>query len=306
MQTGGSAQDLLEGGDEYFNGRRFDTALEAYKLAAAAARIEDDLRVYVQGAAQAAHVLLITGRSEEGRDWLDAAGRAAQPEEPAGFARFLLVRGAFEAAGDQHEAAMGSFERAYELALGSSQPERAVQAAHMATVAGRGAEQVHWSRRAIEAASVSGDARLLAALWRQLAWLLEERGLHVEALDAFLRGREVVQDLQDGHEHLVADWSVGHGLRLTGRLDEARALMEEITRRARQRHDDRRQPNDAEWLGHCLRELGELEFLMDERERAVEHWVAAREYFVIAGARSDAPQLLEELDRSLANARRGR
>ena len=57
--------------------------------------------------------------------------------------------------------------------------------------------------------------------------------------------------------------------------------------------------NDAEWLGHCLRELGELDLAEGWMEQGWQKLVRAREYFLIAGARTSAPQLLRKLEAQL-------
>ena len=182
---------------------------------------------------------------------------------------------------------------------------RAVQAAHWASVAALPEQALLWSRRAIEAAGPLERPALLSALWSNLGWLLEESALHDEALAAFRRARAVA-DPEDGHAQLVADWTVGHGLRLAGRSDEARVLLVDVIRRSEAAYVARRRQNDAEWVAHAYCELAELDAAAGEVDRALERLKVARERFLEAGARRLAPGRLAAHDARVAELRAAR
>ena len=294
--------ELLRRADAAFDARRYAQALESYRLAAAAAQAADAPRIFVEGAAQVAHVYLLKGQPEEGKVWLENAVARSQDEDVRGQARILLTQAAYQHHAGDTSQALETCTRAHALSRASGQHVRAVQVAHMAAVMSRGEDQLRWCRRAIDDATRTDDALLLGALWRQLGWLLEERGLHDQALESFFQCREVVSESGNAHEQMVADWQVGHGLRLVGRLKEARTMMEEIARRTRARYRTQRGANQAEWLGQALRELGELDLAQGKTARGIQYLRDAREYLVLAGASDLAPELLVEVDRRLAQA----
>ncbi|MDP6385506.1 MAG: hypothetical protein QGI93_04860 [Planctomycetota bacterium] len=309
ISSGGQApgrlmpDELLRRADAAFDARRYAQALESYRLAAAAAQAEDTPEIFVEGAAQAAHVYLLKGQPEEGKVWLENALAQIQDHEVRGRARILLTQAAYQHHGGDTSQALETCTQAHALSRATGQHIRAVQVAHMAAVMSRGEDQLRWCRRAIDDAARTDDVLLSGALWRQLGWLLEERGLYDQALESFIRCREVVSESGNSHEQMVADWQVGHGLRLVGRIAEARTMMEEIARRTRALYRTRRGANQAEWLGQALHELGELDLAQGKTERGIQRLRDAREYFVLAGASDLAPELLAKVDRRLAQAR---
>lgn len=296
------AATLLARADGHFDGRAYENAQRLYELAALAARAEEDDGRFVEAASQVAHVRALAGEAEQAREWLDSATERVQREDPAAWARWLVARGAVEQAEGRTERARATFEEAHAFARGGGLHVRAVQAAHWASVVAPPEEAPLWSRRAIEAAEPLERPDLSSALWSNLGWLLEERGLHDEALEAFRRARAVA-DPRDGHAQLVADWAVGHGLRLAGRLDEARVLLEDVTRRSEAAYVARRRPNDAEWVAHAYSELAELDAAAGEVERALARLEVARERFLEAGARRLAPARLAAVEERLAQLR---
>jgi tetratricopeptide (TPR) repeat protein len=298
-----TSAELIERGDAYFDGRRFDQALEKYKQAAFAARSEDDDARFAEAAAQVAHVYARLGQADEGRPWLDHAHQSADPEDAGAWARWLLVRGVYEELDGRRALALASYEEACDFAVARGALVRAVQAAHLASGVADDEQQVRWCRRALELARELGDERLQGALWGQLAWMLEERRIHGEALVAFQRAQRLAQAAGSEHDQLVADWSYGHGLRMAGRLEEARAVLQDVTDRAERRFRATRRPNDAEWLGQGLVELGELDVLEGQLARGLARLEEGRARLVAAGARELAPQRLAAVDRRIATLR---
>lgn len=294
--------ELLRRADAAFDARRYGQALESYRLTAAAAQAANEPGLFVEGAAQAAHVYLLTGKPEEGEIWLETALAQSRDDDFRGRARILLTQAAYQHHKGDTSQALETCAEGHALSRQSGQYVRAVQVAHLAAVMSSGETQLRWCKRAIDDAARTDDDLLVGALWRQLGWLLEERGLHDQALEAFIQCRQVLSGSDNAHEQMVADWQVGHALRLVGRLSEARAMMEEIARRTRLRYRTRRGTNQAEWVGQALRELGELDLAQGETGRGIQHLRDAREFFVLAGASDLRPELLAEVDRRLAQA----
>jgi len=298
-----SAAELLARGDAFFDGRRAAEALETYKMAVVAARGEGNEALFAEAAAQVEHTLALRGRVEEGRPWMEHAEKTATSMQPTAWARILLARGAMLRGTDELEAALESFSAAYDFALATGQPVRAVQAAHMAGIVAGDELQIRWSHKALEVARGMGSPRLVSSLWAQLAWLLDGRQLADEALAAFANARKALDKLDDPHQELVADWSYAHGLRMVGRFSDARTLMTDVANRAERSYVALRRPNDAEWLGHSLRELAELDLEEGDALLALARLDQAREKFMVAGIAESAPESLAELERRIRQVR---
>lgn len=298
------ARELLVRGDGFFDGRQLSNALETYKMAAVAAQGEGDGALFAEAAAQVAHTLALSGDVEKGRSWLEHAERTASTDTPAAWARLLLARGAMQRGTDEPEAALESFTAAYEFALETDQPVRAVQAAYMAGIVAGDELQIRWNHKALDLARGMGNPRLVSSLWAQLAWLLEERELADEALAAFASARKALDDLDDPHQKLVADWSYAHGLRMVGRLADARLMMLDVGERAERSYVAMQRPNDAEWVARSLRELGELDLADGDALLALARLEQARDRFLVAGIKKSAPETLAELDRRIRQVRK--
>ena len=296
------ATSLLARADQHFDLRAHENAQRFYELAAVAANGEGNAGRYVEAASRLAELHVLAEETAQAREWLDSATERVQREDASAWARWLVARGVVENAEGRLERALASLDEAYRFARASGLAVRAVQAAQWATIVAPDERAVRWCRRGIEAARELEQPALLSALWAQLAWLLEERGLPNEALAAFLQARDTT-DPTDGHALLVADWCVGHALRLVGRRAEARALLEDVARRADGAYRSARRPNDAEWVGQVQWELAELDVLSGELPRAITRMELARERLLEAGARRLARTRLEQLDLRLAELR---
>lgn len=296
-----TSAELLAKADALFEGRRLADALESYQMAAIAASGEGHTEHFVEATAQVAHLYAAQGDVDRAQDWLERAEERAREAEAAGWARKLFARATLSRARGDERAALREYEAAWRFADGTAQPVRAVQAAHMAAVVAPADDKLRWTRRAIESARDLEDARLEFELWSQLAWLLEERGLAQESLEAFGRARRVAAPLEDDHLDLVGDWSYGHALRLVGRAGDARVLLENVALRAASAYAARRRPNDAEWVGHAERELAELDLAEGERDRALARLRRARAHLRLAGAEELAPRVLGEVERRIAD-----
>jgi len=148
--------------------------------------------------------------------------------------RYLLERGrTFNSAGEK-DRARPLFVEAWEIAGAAGLEGLAVDAAHMVPIVVGGAEGAEWTRRGVELARRSADAKaraMLPALLNNHAWNLHDEGRHAEALPVF-REAEVAW-LATGRQPQgrIARWSVARCLRSLGRYDEAlgiqRALEQE-------------------------------------------------------------------------------
>ena len=98
---------------------------------------------------------------------------------------------------------------------------------------------------------------------------------------------------------LQTDWAYGHGLRMVGKLAEARDLHEQTNAIAHSIYIAKPSPRAAEYLGRVLWEIGEIDAMEGNKERARERYLAARSKMLEAGAAQGAPALVEKLDARL-------
>lgn len=142
--------------------------------------------------------------------------------------RYLLERGrTFNSAGEKARA-KPLFVEAWEIARANGLDGLAVDAAHMVPIVAGGAEGAEWTRRGVELARGSTDAKaraLLPALLNNHAWNLHDEARYDEALPVF-REAEVAW-LATGRQPQgrIARWSVARCLRSLGRFDEALAIQ---------------------------------------------------------------------------------
>ena len=79
--------------------------------------------------------------------------------------------------------------------------------------------------------------------------------------------------------------------------------MTNVAKRAERSYVAMLRPNDAEWMGHSLRELGELDLAEGNALLALARFDQAREKFMVAGIAEAAPESLAELDRRIREVR---
>jgi len=166
--------------------------------------------------------------------------------------RYLLERGrSFNSAGDK-ERAKPLFVEAWQIASASGLDGLAVDAAHMVPIVVGGAEGADWTRRGVELARRSTDAKaraLLPALLNNHAWNLHDEGRHAEALPVFREAETAWLATGKQPQGRIARWSVARCLRSLGRYDEALAIQRVL---------------EQEWAaagqtdGYVLEELAEL------------------------------------------------
>jgi tetratricopeptide (TPR) repeat protein len=142
--------------------------------------------------------------------------------------RYLLERGrCFNSAGDKARA-RPLFEQAWEIATAQGLEGLAVDAAHMVPITVGGAVGAEWTRRGVELARRSSDAKaraLLPALLNNHAWNLHDEGRYGEALPVFREAEAAWLATGRQPQGRIARWSVARCLRSLQRYDEALAIQ---------------------------------------------------------------------------------
>lgn len=308
----GGLEARLDAADEEFVLRDYDEALANYQAVFAAARSRRDRALMTEAAAQASATLGILGRQAESDTWFERANEYATESQPRAWSRVLLAEGVRAYRGGDVERARGTFVRLYNYCyIHEDLTPRAIQAAYLVANASRGQERLEWVGYAVNAAESTGNARWEADLWMLHAMSLEEMGRHDEALTSYRKARDIAaRALPDRLDKLKADWAYGHGLRLVGRLDEARDLLVESNAIAKSIYSVKPSPRAAEFLGRVIAELGHIDAAEGRKEKARGHFLSAIEKFKEAGAIQNAPgeiraleQALEDLDKPASTRR---
>lgn len=282
----------LKSADNLFNAEEYDSALSGYLETAKQASAENNNSNLVEAYSQMARCYLKANNINEGSNWLEKAKSLASENEPLGWSRYLGVWGRFEwqaeaaKSGESAPVALKAemiFKDMYAYCLANSLHERAVDAAHMIAIVGTKDERIAWGIRGIEAAEAGRLESWLGPLWNNHGWNLEEMGRYDEALIALKKAREYHYKGTMELPKLIADWSVGHAFRMTGDLDSAFSLMDQVVVWADSLYRQSPSRDHAEWLGFANKELGEIALAKGNRKDALTLFFKARIKLVEAG-----------------------
>lgn len=265
LPTASTPVDLLTNGDRIFRSRDYAAAGELYKQAATAAEQTGDLTVQVEALAQVARAYSIQGQLAAGEPWLKQAAELASPSDPIAWSRFQNVTGIFQRERGERELATETFIRLYDYCREREMYRRAIDAAHMVAIAADLETQIAWAYKGIAAAEAGGYEDWLAILWNNLGWTLDDLGRYSESLTALRKARDYHWRTGSDLMKLIADWSLGHALRMTEKADSARIVMEATLAWAQRRYEADPSPTEAEWLGFVYQELGEQRLLAGDR-----------------------------------------
>jgi tetratricopeptide (TPR) repeat protein len=247
----------LEEADGVFRSMEYDKAGDLFEDIATKAESEGDNSLFVEAASMRARSYLITNRPDEGRPWLERAASKAVESDPAGWSRYLGVRGRFEWQDGDNEAATRTFREMFDYCEAHELWERAVDAAHMIALTGDESEKYDWSLKGIEMAEKGGMEGWLGPLWNNLGWNYYDDKRYDEAYDALVKAREYHYKSEQELPKLIADYAVAHVMIDMGRVGEAESDMRRVLEWAA-RLDKEGDKNATEWIGFARWDLGEI------------------------------------------------
>ncbi len=249
-------------------------------MAARAAEASGDRAVHVEALALVARCYFLEGHAADGQIWLERAEKHSVREEPLGYSRCRQVRGLFERSRGNQDKALEIFEDLYSYCRGQGLFERALNAAHHLALLAPLDGQVVWARRAISAAQDAGNEALLAILWNNLGLTYDRMDRPMEALASYRRARWYHYRTGTEREKLISDWAVGRALRMAGRDREAFLWLSDVALRAENRWQANPMPDEQEWRGHALQELGEVQAVLGLVPEAIQSLELARRSFL--------------------------
>jgi tetratricopeptide (TPR) repeat protein len=313
------SSELIKQGDDLFNDERKSEALEAYKMAADTALAENSNSTLTEAYAQVARCYLSMDNKEEGCPWLEKAEKIASKEEPEGWARYLGVKGRYlwkDASAEKHEIApeagdaAKTFTDMYNYSLEHRLYNQAIDAANMMSIVGSKDERVEWSLKGIKAAEDGGLVSWLASLWNNLGWNYDDLGQFDKSLEALKEARRYHYKKGDEKSMLIADWSVAHAFRMTGRIDSALVWCQRTVIWAKDLYDADPSPDNAEWMGLTYQELAEASLASGDEKRALAGFRSARMYLNQANMKEwdekGYNELLDKIAKLEANAGKGK
>ncbi len=289
--------ELITQADNQFDARNFPTAIDLYQRALAGATAMSDTSTQLEAMAQLARCHLTQNLFDGAKEWLEKAAAIASKDYPAGYARYLGVRGRLEWREGRNDNARELFMQMYDLSNAQNLPARAIDACRMMAIVGTPQEQIDWGRRGIAAAEQSGLLENLASLWNNLAASYGDQGDYVNACDAFLKAREYHWRFGNEIGKLYADYQVGWALRMKGDLDQALTWLRPSLAWAERLGND-----DVE--AQACEDLGEIAFARSDFRCAAAYLKRALEHFVKAGYPDHSPEKVAALEKRITEAER--
>lgn len=297
------AATLLREADRTFAARKYAEALDQYRRCSEQAEKEGHRAAEVEALAQVARCHSIQGKLEEGKPWLERAEKRAASGEPQGWSRLLGVRGIFQREAGDKAKARATFEELHRYCVEKELFRRAVDAIHHLALVVPLEEQPAWGLKGIEAAERLKDDALLAMLWNNLGASYEDLKNYELMVAAYLKAREHHHASGGPLQKLIADWAVGHGCRLSGKLEDAEAWLRKTLPLTEARYRNESLPENAEWVGWCKKDLGEVLFARGEKSQGRDLLLEARKSLVEAGLDTSWPEGLKAVDEALEKAR---
>ncbi|HVE42059.1 MAG TPA: tetratricopeptide repeat protein [Planctomycetota bacterium] len=298
-----AAAKLLRDADQVFGAQNYAEALPRYRACSEQAAKDGDRAAQVESLAQVARCYSIEGKLDEGRPWLERAEKLATADEPLGWSRCLGVRGIFQRESGDKTKAKATFEEMHRYCVEKKLFKRAIDAIHHIAIVVPPAEQPAWALKGIAAAEQLKDEALLAILWNNLGATYEDLKQVDAMLEAYLKAREYHHRTGGPLQKMIADWAVGHGYRLAGKLPEAETWLKKALPQALDLHAKEPRPDTVEWVGWCRKDLGELLLARGEKAAALELLKQARAALVEAGIDKSWPEGFKSLEEALEKAR---
>jgi tetratricopeptide (TPR) repeat protein len=301
-QESASAKLFRDAG-EWLRARKLAEAIDGYRRASELAAKEGNRSMQVESLAQVARCYSIEGKLDEGRPWLERAEKLASVEEPLGWSGCLGVRGIFQRESGDHAKAKATFEEMYRFCMEKKLLARAIDAIHHLAIVVPPIEQPAWALKGIAAAELLKDDSWLAVLWNNLGATYEDLKQYDNMVDAYLKAREYHHRTGTPLQKMIADWAVGHGYRLSGKLAEAETWLGKALAQAQDLHAKDPLRDTAEWVGWCKKDLGETALARGRKAAALELLKSARALLVEAGIDRSWPEGFKAVDDALEKAR---
>jgi hypothetical protein len=122
-------------------------------------------------------------------------------------------------------------------------------------------------------------------------------------IEAYLKAREYHHRTGGPLQKMIADWAVGHGYRLAGKVDDAETWLRKALPQAHDLHAKEPRPDTVEWVGWCQKDLGEVLLARGQKAAALDLLKGARASLIEAGIDKSWPEGFKPVDDALEKAR---
>jgi len=232
-----SPVELLGEAHGFYERGELERAAQAFQVVAWFAEREGDARVTVEALSMVSRCHGLLGDLEGMRRWLVRTEEHASVSESRGWSATLLARGFAQRTVGDSKAALETFSELWTLSQAHGYERAGLEAARQASEVAPGGQRVRWAQRGLELTN-GGDASVGSSRF-------------------------------DAHEQLVSRWVLGRAQRRDGALEDAQTSLEQVLLQARSRSEADPGPRATEWVGHALRELGEVAAARGDDVRAV-------------------------------------
>jgi tetratricopeptide (TPR) repeat protein len=295
-----SPDELLQTADQSFQDRNIEQALLEYQTALESARSEFNRPVEVEALAQIARMLLILGKMDDGRKFLDEAAARANTEDSMGYSRFLGVKGRYEWKSDQLQQARFTFSEMFEYCTSHELWSRGIDAANMMAIVADDPEvQLEWSRRGIDLAEFNGVESWLGPLWNNLGTTLFDQKNFEDALEAFVKARDYHWRFSGEVAKLVADYHIGMTHRFLRDYETARKWLRPVLAWA-ERIDNHN------IIAQSLEDLGECDIAQGNQARGLDLLERAKDEYEIDGAPDRIPEIYNAICARITKLKSGK
>ncbi len=233
----------------------------------------------------------LQGKFEEAHETLSRAKSLLKSASTATRIRYLLEKGRVYNSSGRKDRAVPLFEEAWETAVSNDLDHFAVDAAHMLGIAESPEKQLAWNLKALELAEKSEEKSVkgwLGPLYNNIGWTYHDMEQYDEALELFEKSLAWRKKINDDQGRRIAQWTIAHTYRLTGRVNEAidllRALEKEI------------EENGLTSDGYVFEELAESLLLLGRQDEAMRYFKKA--YLILSQDEwlsENEPERLERL-----------
>jgi tetratricopeptide (TPR) repeat protein len=299
----GAAAGLLREANALLGARKYAEAVERYRRCSELAAKEGNRATQAEALAQIARCYSIEGKLDQGRPWLERAEKLGSTDDPQAWSCLLCVRGIFQRESGDKVKAKATFEEMYRYSVEKNLLGRAIDAIHHIAIVVPPDEQPAWALKGIDAAERLKDDSWLAVLWNNLGATYEDLKQYDKMVDAYLKAREYHHKSGTPLQEMIADWGVGHGYRLAGKLAEAETWLRKALPQALELQAKDRLPDNAEWVGWCKKDLGQTLIARGDKAKGLELLKEARPALVEAGIDKHWPEGFKDLENAIEKAR---
>jgi tetratricopeptide (TPR) repeat protein len=284
---------LLEQADVAFDASDYATAEQLYEQARVAARDAGKLSVEIEATSQRARCYLTQDIFDSAKVWLDKAEEIATPDQPAGWARFLGVKGRWQWRNDNNDEAVSTFTTMYEFADEHDLSHHQIDAARMVAIVAPVQRQEEWALKGIELAEESGSEKLLGPLWNNLGGTYCDLKRYDDAVNAYTNARGYHWRFGKEMNKFWADYSVGYALRLAGKHDDAMSWFNPCLAWAE------RMENHAA-IGHTSEQVGEVYLVRGDTTKCLTYLKSALLHYREAGYAEHSASVIEGIEKRIA------